>query len=118
MELSHERRLLGRLARCWLAPSRGRLAAIYDAAFGERQRRELADDYGGYLASQVRAIGIAECRRLPTSTILAAMPSRGRTLQRASIPALPRFGTQGLLAVQGDTLVLTFRGTDSETRRC
>ena len=78
---------------------------------------ELNDDYRGYLASQQPGW------QLLTSTEMTSFNSHGGDAYftagglynaRAFTGTTHSFDAQGLVAVEGDTLVMTFRGTDLE----
>ncbi len=79
--------------------------------------RQLADDYRGYVASQGSAVW-----KLLAAADLPAFDGKGFAtftaggLYTAFVDTVVTNSNdaQGLLAVQGDTLVLSFRGTDGE----
>ena len=76
---------------------------------------ELADDYRGYLASQ--GWNILTEVELPTfddNGGKATFTSGGLYNAKVKFGIEDTFDSQGLLAVNGDTLVLAFRGTDRE----
>ncbi len=91
-----------------------------DAAFnvGGDNDAELADDYRGYLASQGQSQWqLLSAADLPTFNNLggdATFTAGGLYNARVDTGLTNSFDAQGLLAVQGDTLVLTFRGTDGK----